>query len=299
MRDNSIPHSILRYLIIRGKMELKYIPMEQKEQTLLAVRIATNKHENQNDNLIKLINSLYGYIKQQSYRYASRAKSDNDSIQKELEQEAILGIYKAIEKYDTKKCPEFFPYAKQWIDAYIRAEYIKRKSMCKIQTKAARVFLTKMPSISDKPIEEQIKILNISRTEYDDISRAIKSRKGLYRARNDDRWTSAGGASNTGGAPEETEEYIASNTPTPEQALTTKLLIEKISQIKQLFTEELDQKQKDIFENLVSGEDSSFNITQKYGITRQRVQQIRESLKEKFRKRLEFNGINRNAVNSL
>lgn len=275
-------------------MELKYIAMEQKKQTLLAVEIAENRYmkdgitlyKDQEENVIKLISSLYGYIKQKSYRYANRLKSDVDSIQKELEQEAILAVYKALEKYDIKKCPEFFPYVKQWIDAYIRAYQTKKKSMCKLQTRSARNLLSKIGTMWGKPIEEQIKILGISRNEYDSVIQALRPGKSILKPVERD-------------SPEDKEEYLTSPTPTPEQAFFTKDLAEQISQIKSDFMKELDDKQKDVFENLVSGDESSFNITQKYGITRQRVQQIKDKVKEKFRKRLELNGISRNSINEV
>lgn len=276
-------------------MELKYIALEQKKQTMLAIEIAENryktedgviKYEDQEENIVKLISSLYGYIKQKSYKYANRLKSDNISTQKELEQEAILAIYKALEKYDIKKCPEFFPYAKQWIDAYIRAYQTKKKSMCKIQTRSARNLLAKISAISDKPVEEQIKILGVSRTEYDSVVQALKPGKSILKAVDRD-------------SDDEKEEYLSSFTPTPEQIYFAKGLAEQILGIKNEFLKELNDLQKDVFDYLVSGDESSFNITQKYGITRQRVQQVKDKIKEKFRKRLESNGINRNAMNLI
>ena len=272
-------------------MALRYQPLEQQKQTMLAVEIAENKYkkddkfyfEDQEKNILKLINSLYGYIRSKAYKYSKKINGANTGTQDELEQEAILAIYKALEKYDYKKCPQFFPYVQQWINAYMRTHQAKIKSMCKIETRSARKLLSKYGAIMDKSVEDQIKILGISRSEYDNITLALKPSKQLIKKAS---------AEDT----EETEEYLKADNPNPEQILIYKQLSEKIMSIKEEFAKELDDKQRDILENLISGTDSSFNLTEKYGVTRQRIQQIKDRIREKFRKRLEANGLNPKAL---
>lgn len=271
---------------------LKYEPLEQKAQTMLAVEIAENKYtkdgmiyfEDQEKNILKLINSFYGYIKSLSFKYASKKGGINSKFtQQEIEQESVLAIYKALEKYDYKKCPEFFPYASQWIKAYARAYQTKLVSMFKADSRKAREFRSKISSINHLTLDEQVKILGISRSEYDLIHKSLLPTKSLLKK--------AGADSD-----EETEEFVSSNYPNPEAVLNYKELAAKILKIKTEFCLELDNKENDILNHLIAGTDSSFFITQKYGMTRQRVQQIKDEIKRKLRKRLTNNGIDRNAM---
>ncbi len=277
-------------------MALRYIEMDQKQQTMLAVEIAENKYkkddkiyyEDQQKNIEKLINSLYGYIKLKAYKYSKKLKSGTIelNVQQELEQEAIVAIYKALEKYDYKKCPVFFPYAKQWIDAYMRTHQTKNKSLCKVETRASRKFLSKIYSISDKSIDEQIKILGISKSEYENVVAALRPSKQLQKkASADDS--------------EETEEYLRNDTLNPEEALLSKELTEKIQKITTEFKKELDKKEIDIFEQLIIGNASSAVLVEKHGITRQRIQQIKENILDRLKRRIKNNGINQEGINLI
>ena len=94
----------------------------------------------------------------------------------DLISEGILGLISALQKYDPEKGINFLSYATYWIVAFIQ-NYIQKNISVVNLTAVQRIrILPKIFKIKDEDIEEQEKILNVSRDEIKFLTERLKNR---------------------------------------------------------------------------------------------------------------------------
>lgn len=224
----------------------------------------------------------------------------NGQFKMDLIQVSYEALCAAIRNYNPEKMDDFFKYVVKWIVAYTKVEQAKHLSIFRFGTRKDRSLFFKISKIKDLPIEEQMKLLDVTEQELAAFSEAAKLPKTIFKkndSESDDN---------------ESEEYIASSFPTPDKFFDMKSVYEKSKKVFDEFESELRaggmEKELAIFEllrrvgatekgNFKRDEDetepqSFADIAEKFGVTRAAISLNAIKLREKLKFRLEKFGVN-------
>lgn len=257
-----------------------YPPLSREEEHDLAVRYLNDKDLQAAYRLVT--SNLWLVVKiARDYERAARGLLD-------LVQEGNIGLMEAVRNYDPYRGVRFPSYAVWWIKAYIIRYLIANWRLVKIgTTQAQRKLFFNLKKEKERLEREGFtpapkllaEKLNVKESEVVEMEQRLGS---------SDMSVDAPLSTNHGGGGE-SEANLLSLLPAPgsnaEEALDQKRSRELIQNGLAEFAATLKDKERVIFEQRMLGEEKATlqEISEKVGVSRERVRQIENRLKEKLR----------------
>lgn len=258
-----------------------YPPLSREEEHALAVKYLTEKDR---EAAYKLVTSnLWLVVKiARDYERAARGLLD-------LVQEGNIGLMEAVRNYDPYRGVRFPSYAVWWIKAYIIRYLIANWRLVKIgTTQAQRKLFFNLKKEKEKLEREGFapapkllaEKLNVKESEVVEMEQRLGS---------SDMSVDAPVTSGRDGGGGDRETTLLSLLPasqlTAEEALDEKRSRELLRDGLSAFAKTLKEKERIIFEERMLGEDKATlqDISEKVGVSRERVRQIENRLKEKLK----------------
>lgn len=204
----------------------------------------------------------------------------------DLVQEGNIGLIKATRKFDPYKGVKFSYYATYWIRAYILKFLMNNWRLVKLGTTQAQRKLFFSLNKEKKLLESQgfspepellAKRLNVKKSEVIEMSNRMTN--------NEVSLESPVGQDSD----DEQIQFIPSNGPSIEDTLCAKDMKKKLREFLQTLQERHNEKEKMILEKRLLTDDpwTLQNISEVFGVSRERIRQIEASLLKKIRKHIE------------
>jgi RNA polymerase sigma-32 factor len=258
----------------------KYPLLSREEEHALAVRY---KETGDRDALQKLVTSNLRFVVKIAFEYVNYRARLLDLIQ-----EGNMGLVKAVTEFDPYKDVRLTTYAVWWIRSYIQDAILKNYSLVKLGTTQAQKRLFYRLRSEQKKLEqaglgydEGVKLLasrlDVREKDVEEMDRRLSGR---------DLSLNAPVSGSDGG--EKAREHIANladpSTPV-DDALADAEQRERFEQVLSEFGRTLKGREKVVFEDRMIAENPKTlqEIGDKYGITKERVRQIEEGVKEKLK----------------
>ncbi len=271
---------------------MKAIKISNEEQIILIQKIKTNGNEKSK---VLLIQSLYPLILKSTKTISLRYCEKEDLIS-----EAVIAILDGfVRNFDPSRNENVAYVAKKWIDAYVKKYLIKSHSL--IESSLSRKFRTiywNWAKIKDKTLQEKLdffrQMKQDNKIKFDikekDILNFVTTRTEAFSI------SFSSDEIEKGCIPEHAIRSNSHNTSfyPPERLIAIKESLSKLSSIEQNFLKDLSDREKEIWKNFRSQEENNTqNVANFFGITRQRVQQIKKQLQERFFKLLLRNDVDK------
>ncbi len=204
----------------------------------------------------------------------------------DLVQEGNIGLIKATKKYDPYKGVKFSYYATYWIRAYILKFLMNNWRLVKLGTTQAQRKLFFSLNKERKQLEVQgfkpepellAKRLNVKKSEVIEMSNRMTN--------NEVSLESPVGKDSD----DEQIQFISSNGPSIEDALCLKDMKKKLRDFLQTLQGRHNEKERVILEKRLLTDDPMTlqNISEIFGVSRERIRQIEAALLKKIRKHIE------------
>jgi RNA polymerase sigma-32 factor len=203
----------------------------------------------------------------------------------DLIQEGNIGLMQAVKRFDPYRGVRLPTYAQWWIRAYILKFILENFSLVKIgTTQAQRKLFFRLKREQDRLIREgfqsDTKLLaeRIDVPEKDVVE--MEKRMSGPEASLDTIHPVTGRT---------LMDTMPSGVRTPEEQFATQELRERVRNAMDEFKKTLDERERAIWETRIATEKPSTfqELGEEYGITRQRVQQLEQRLKKRFREYLD------------
>jgi len=201
----------------------------------------------------------------------------------DLVQEGNLGLLQAVKKFDPYKGVKFSYYASFWIKAYILKYIMDNWKLVKMGTTQAQRKLfyklrrekERLAALGYEPTPQEIaKRLGVKEKEVEEMDARMFSQDLSLEAP-------------IGFESEETlGDFLRDSKPTPEDTYAREEILNNFRRILKEFAQDLSGKDYIIFyERLLADEPKTLNeLSQKLGISKERVRQIEEKLIKRLRK---------------
>lgn len=245
--------------------------------------------------MTELVNDQLSYIDKIVYFKQLKIKTQ---VRDDLKQAAILGIYASVENYKLEKVKtnEVDFYIRTYLFSYVQHEFGKLVKFLMPKTRVAKKLRKYLAPISNKQItiEEVAKELNVSVFEIEALIQAEKNSISLEKPNEED---------------DSSEEIHPSKTVPQDILIDIKSLSEKMTEIYQKMGSE--PKEKDILfllakngnmkDNCFSSDSDEYprsfaDIGEKYGVSRERIRQISEKVKDQLKRELLRNNITKETL---
>jgi RNA polymerase sigma-32 factor len=258
-----------------------YPPLSREEEHALAVKYLTEKDR---EAAYKLVTSnLWLVVKiARDYERAARGLLD-------LVQEGNIGLMEAVRNYDPYRGVRFPSYAVWWIKAYIIRYLIANWRLVKIgTTQAQRKLFFNLKKEKERLEREGFtpapkllaEKLNVKESEVVEMEQRLGSSDMSV-----DAPITSG--RDRGASDRDTSllSMLPAAQPTAEEALDEKRSKELLRDGLAAFAKTLKEKERIIFEERMLGEDKATlqDISEKVGVSRERVRQIENRLREKLK----------------
>lgn len=258
----------------------KYPLLTREEEHDLAVQY---KEKGDRDALQKLVTSNLRFVVKIAFEYVTYRARLLDLIQ-----EGNMGLVKAVQEFDPYKDVRLTTYAVWWIRSYIQDAILKNYSLVKLGTTQAQKRLFYRLRSEQKKLEQEglghdegVKLLasrlDVREKDVEEMDQRLSGR---------DLSLNAPMAGSDGG--EGAREHIA-NLADPsipmDDALAEAEQKERFTQVLAEFGKTLKGREKAVFDDRLVSENPKTlqEIGDKYGITKERVRQIEEGVKEKLK----------------
>jgi RNA polymerase sigma factor (sigma-70 family) len=240
----------------------------------------------------KLIFSNEKLVQQFAHRVAARTNKKTISYE-DLYQEGMLGLLKALEKFDLERGIKFTSYAWFYIKKYVNAAAYNNLHMCKLPTTPSKKKLIWSWSKICKEIEDKgLKVTLETAAEHLDttpeqlrptweVKMNLSSRISFDRSFHEQN-IDEGANDRVHQMAGESLFNNASSTSSPE----IQTLIKECSEHIGAYADTLSPRRRDVFIHRVMelDEDTLESIGERWGITKQRVAQIQADVDEHFRR---------------
>jgi len=235
--------------------------------------------------LESLVNSNLRMAKQIANMHNRNGIDSDDMLQS-----AIEGTIIAANKYKVGSPMAFSTYARKWQVAKCQENIRNNFGTIRVGSRVAKTLYASLPKYRRKFVAEQGRepqVREIARhfgfaiAEVEKVmSHMGKYAKSLNIPVGDDNDSPL-------------ESVIASSMPTPEANLARKQSILQVRDIIEDFSKSLSARDNDIFQSYIFAGESGTIVGNRHGISRQRVSQVGNALKRKFKARLLAKGITR------
>jgi RNA polymerase sigma-32 factor len=273
-KEASLPAAhdpLKRYLHEIGKFDL----LEREEETALAIRY---KEDDDQDAAFKLITANLRLVVKIAMEFQSYwMKNLLDLIQ-----EGNVGLMQALRKYDPYRGVKFSYYASFWIKAYILKSIMDNFHLVRVgTTQAQRKLFYNLKKERDRLLAEGIEPGPKLLAERLDVSEKDVVEMGQ---RLDGREVSLD-APIKAGADDAHISFLAANNEPVDDILAEGeirgLLMEKLN----LFRNTLDEREKEILDQRILSENplTLQDMGESFGVSRERVRQLEERIKNKIR----------------
>ncbi len=203
----------------------------------------------------------------------------------DLIQEGNIGLMQAVKRFDPYKGVRLPTYAQYWIRAYILKFILENFSLVKIgTTQAQRKLFFRLKKEKEKLIKEGFvpdsKLLaeriDVSEKEVQDMEKRLMGPEPGLEDANPSTGRTLMDVLDTGDA-------------TPEEKVAREELRSKVRSAMENFREGLDERERAIWDaRIAADQPQTFQeLGELYGITRQRVQQVEQRLKKRFKEFLD------------
>jgi RNA polymerase sigma-32 factor len=199
----------------------------------------------------------------------------------DLIQEGNIGLMQAVKRFDPYRGVRLPSYAQWWIRAYILKFILENFSLIKIgTTQAQRKLFFRLKREQDRLLKEGFSPDTKLLAERIDVPEkdVVEMEKRLAAPE-----ASLDAAHPATGRP--LMDTMAVGTESPEEQVAGEELRSRVREAMDSFRETLDEREQAIWDSRISIErPRTFQeLGEEYGITRQRVQQVEQRLKDKFR----------------
>ena len=202
----------------------------------------------------------------------------------DLIQEGNIGLMQAVKRFDPYRGVRLPSYAQWWIRAYILKFILENFSLVKIgTTQAQRKLFFRLKKEQDRLLKEGFtpdsKLLaeriDVPEKEVVEMEKRLSKREASLEATNPV----------TGRSLHDSLEVSADS---PEDMVVSEDLRERVRSAMDAFREDLDEREQAIWDARIAAEQPRTfqELGEEHGITRQRVQQLEQRLKQKFLKYL-------------
>jgi RNA polymerase sigma-32 factor len=198
----------------------------------------------------------------------------------DLIQEGNIGLMQAVKRFDPYRGVRLPSYAQWWIRAYILKFILENFSLVKIgTTQAQRKLFFRLKKEQDRLLKEGFtpdsKLLaeriDVPEKEVVEMEKRLSKREASLEATNPV----------TGRSLHDTLEVSADS---PEEIVASEELREQVRSAMESFRETLDEREQAIWDARIATEQPQTfqELGEEHGITRQRVQQVEQRLKQRF-----------------
>jgi RNA polymerase sigma-32 factor len=259
----------------------KYPLLTREEEHELAVRY---KETGDREALQKLVTSNLRFVVKIAFEYVTYRARLLDLIQ-----EGNMGLVKAVTEFDPYKDVRLTTYAVWWIRSYIQDAILKNYSLVKLGTTQAQKRLFYRLRSEQKKLEQEglghdegVKLLasrlDVREKDVEEMDQRLSGRDLSLNA-------PMGGGSDGGESAREHIANLADPSVPMDDALAEAEQKERFEQVLAEFGRTLKGREKAVFEDRMIAESPKTlqEIGDKYGITKERVRQIEEGVKEKLK----------------
>ncbi|MEE9566644.1 MAG: RNA polymerase factor sigma-32 [Desulfobacteria bacterium] len=253
----------------------QYGLLSREEETELAIRV---REHGDSEAAYRLVTSNLRLVVKIAIEF-QRAWMQNLL---DLIQEGNIGLMQAVQKFDPYKGVKFSYYASFWIKAYILKFIMDNWRLVKIgTTQAQRKLFFRLKKEKQRLVSEGFdpkpkllsEKLGVSEQEVTDMDQRL------------DRWEVSLDAPIKEGSDNERIEFVATQAPSAETQVAKKEIEAIIREKIDSFKKDLSERELYILENRIFSDTPSTlqEIGEDYGITRERVRQIENSMIKKMR----------------
>ena len=198
----------------------------------------------------------------------------------DLIQEGNIGLMKAVKRFDPYRGVRLPTYAQWWIRAYVLKFVLENFSLVKIgTTQAQRKLFFRLKKEQDRLLKEgftaDTKLLaeriDVPEKEVVEMEKRLSKREASLDATNPISGRSM-------------HDTLEVSTDSPEEIVASEELRERVRSAMDSFREGLEDREQAIWDARIATEQPQTfqELGEEYGITRQRVQQVEQRLKERF-----------------
>ena len=205
----------------------------------------------------------------------------------DLFQEGSVGLMEAVKRWEPTLGPRFGSYAAYWIRAFVLKFLLTNSRLIHVcNTRAGRKLFFRLEKERQKLLAAGFEVtpkllaakLDVDEKELDQVSQHLDSREVSFEPRP--------------GAPEDSyplSERVAADQDTPEERAVEAEMVGAVAQFVDGFRERLtDERERAVWiEHLASEEPVSLGVLgERFGVTKQRMGQIADKLKKRFREEI-------------
>jgi RNA polymerase sigma-32 factor len=207
----------------------------------------------------------------------------------DLFQEGSVGLMEAVKRWEPKLGPRFGTYAAYWIRAYVLRFLMTNSRLIHVgNTRAGRKLYYRLEKERQKLIAAGIDVtpkllaakLDVDEKELDEVRQHLESREVPFDPR---------GAGDGGDEPYSLSERLAAGEDSPEAEAAKAELSEAVQRFVADFRAGLtDERERAVWQEHLASDDpiSLGELGARFGVTKQRMGQIADQLKRRFRARI-------------
>ena len=277
--SRSSPESSRRALTIYMDQIRRVALLDAEAQRALALRVA---HHGDREAARTLFRAHLRFVARIAFEYAHAARDVMDLVQ-----EGNMGLLRAIERFDPERGVRLTTYASWWIRAYILRYAVRDFRLVKIGTTTAQrqVFYRlsrETAQLAARGIEPTAAALGKRMSVKASVVEEMEARLSASEASIDaPRW-------GRGDAPFTLADTLRSSEPLADEALSRKELEAMVRERLEAFAARLDERERDILDArlLADPPRTLQSLARRYGVSRQRIQQIESGLRRRLRSAL-------------